>query len=428
MQSQLDMFDMDPTDGSLSFSLLGNLAGAPWYLVNASYRQFVNIGICGGTGCGKSSLVNALLNFSPGDIGAAPVGTASLSNAPVPYIFNDELIVGGVGKPGKWKPILIWDLPGAGCKDYPQDTYCKDLGISYFDLVIVVSSRRITEIDKMLVSELQHARVPYFVVRTKMDIDVKNDHLDFARQEEETMNIVRKSLLENDVIASFLVSPRRPTKFELHQLCLNIYAWIMCHVRQQVISDLQCPVCTDTLPSMSDCSNNDTMMKKVVQWKVEIDRTDGEPLGVDVDSDNLEVVEVLEEGLIPQWNKKHANCAVKVGDRFRAANDVYETNSVIEECKVAKLLRIAVVREVSVSSEDFDLIGGNGNASSLLQGLELRPRRCYHCETLFCFRCVSMLALECNGGCDAICPSCNRLMSGTSNSSSWMFGLDWWWS
>jgi hypothetical protein len=264
-----------------------------------------------------------------------------------------------------------------------------------------------------------------------MDIDVKNDALDFARPESETIDIVRKSLLQNDVLASFLVSPRRPSKFELHQLCLNLYAWIRCHVRRQVTSDVQCPVCAETIQSLLENKDDTKMTTKVVQWKIDLDRRDGQPLGVDVDSDSLEVVEVLEEGLIPQWNEEHADRAVKAGDRFRLVNGIIETESVIEECKAERLLQISVVREVIVrSDQDYDdlMKSLHGNGSSLLQdlaGAELRHRQCHDCQTIICGRCASMLALECNGQADALCPNCNRLMSGNSTNSSWLFWLGW---
>ncbi|KAI9025615.1 interferon-inducible GTPase-domain-containing protein, partial [Hyaloraphidium curvatum] len=73
-----------------------------------------NIGYCGPSGVGKSSLVNALLGLRNGAPGAADTGivetTATIkkyNNPSLPYLDN-------------------WDIPGAGTENHPAATYFAD--------------------------------------------------------------------------------------------------------------------------------------------------------------------------------------------------------------------------------------------------------------------------------------------------------------
>jgi len=68
---------------------------------------------------------------------------------------------------------VMWDLPGVGTPNYPQATYLKEMGIRYFDVVVLLTSTRFTEAELMLVNELRRFEVPFFLVRNKIDADVE---------------------------------------------------------------------------------------------------------------------------------------------------------------------------------------------------------------------------------------------------------------
>jgi len=70
---------------------------------------------------------------------------------------------------------VIWDLPGVGTPNCPQATYIKDMGIRYFDVVVLMTATRFTEAELMLVKELQKWKVPFFLVRNKTDSDVLSE-------------------------------------------------------------------------------------------------------------------------------------------------------------------------------------------------------------------------------------------------------------
>merc|ERR1712110_456694 len=104
-----------------------------------------------------------LRDMKPRDVGAAEVGVEETTMDPRPYPLP------------QLPHVRLWDLPGAGTPKFPQETYLRDMGLRYFDIVIVVSKERFTQIDVMLLQELVEFGVPHFTVRTKIDIDVDNN-------------------------------------------------------------------------------------------------------------------------------------------------------------------------------------------------------------------------------------------------------------
>lgn len=70
---------------------------------------------------------------------------------------------------------VIWDLPGVGTPNFPQAAYLREMGIRHFDMVAVMTASRFTEAELMLVDELKYWKVPYFLVRNKVDADVQSE-------------------------------------------------------------------------------------------------------------------------------------------------------------------------------------------------------------------------------------------------------------
>jgi len=87
---------------------------------------------------------------------------------PTPYRLQDTQRV-----------VHIWDLPGQGTSMFPSATYLRDMGLKYFDVVIITTDGRWTENDKTLYHALKFAGIQFLVVRTKVDLavdDCFNDH------------------------------------------------------------------------------------------------------------------------------------------------------------------------------------------------------------------------------------------------------------
>jgi len=115
----------------------------------------------------------------------------------------------------------LWDLPGAGTPKFPLNNYLRVMGIKYFDLVIVIAAGRFTETDLTLMKEMSRNGVPYFAIRTKIDLEIENAMWDMGLDEEETMEVIREDLRANTGLPDeriFLVSSREPEKYDLAAL------------------------------------------------------------------------------------------------------------------------------------------------------------------------------------------------------------------
>lgn len=201
----------------------------PAFLAAERKRGTVMIAVTGGAGVGKSSLVNALCGFRPNDPVGADTGVVETTCEPLMYrlpghtrilrslaeekaevCMGDRLLLCGadgrlegtvaevvsVHSEDTWTARLedgtdivvgshdlrgalvsraIWDLPGVGTNAFPQETYLKRMGIRHFDAVILVTASRFTEADVMLLDELRHWKVPFLLVRNKIDMDVQQE-------------------------------------------------------------------------------------------------------------------------------------------------------------------------------------------------------------------------------------------------------------
>lgn len=200
----------------------------PAFLQDAGMDGQIMVGVTGASGVGKSSLVNALRRIKDSDPDAAKTGITESTLEPKMYRYCKEenmtkkdlyrelkgdqklspgdrvILEGSSAGPAELLEVsdkhykvcvadgqqvdvtreqivgiraecMIWDLPGIGTPTFPQATYLKRMGIRYFDAVILVTSTRFTEAELLLAEELQKFKVPYFMVRNKVDIDIESE-------------------------------------------------------------------------------------------------------------------------------------------------------------------------------------------------------------------------------------------------------------
>jgi len=157
-------------------------------------------------GVGKSTLINALRGLHARNADAAPVGIGHTTRRPKPYNF-----VGDVALLTR-NMARLWDLPGAGTKDWPCASYVRDAGLRHFDGVIFVTSDAFSELEAALMRQLQEFQVPYYVVRNKVDQDVANNAEDNNRNLEESLAEIRHELFDRgcDPARTFLISAKNP--------------------------------------------------------------------------------------------------------------------------------------------------------------------------------------------------------------------------
>eukprot|EP00439_Symbiodinium_sp_Y106_P023116 s6525_g2.t2 len=166
----------------------------------------INIAVVGNSGVGKSLLINRLRKLRPQAEGWAAVGVNETTRVPTMYPYPNHPLV------------RLWDLPGAGTAAVPAETYLQDMGLRYFDEVVVVTAGRFTEMEEALRGELERHGVPYRMVRTKVDQDIANNKEDNFVEKQETLKQIREDLEKTHKVETtslYLVSSRDQDDFDM---------------------------------------------------------------------------------------------------------------------------------------------------------------------------------------------------------------------
>merc|ERR1712013_910710 len=83
------------------------------------------------------------------------------------------------------------------------------MGLRYFDLVFIVSAARWKEHDKLLMKELERHKVPFFVLRTKVDLDIDSNYDDNGIKPKETLELLRKECREAGLDNVFFITKKK---------------------------------------------------------------------------------------------------------------------------------------------------------------------------------------------------------------------------
>eukprot|EP00954_Amorphochlora_amoebiformis_P025125 1371036-Amorphochlora_amoeboformis.AAC.1 len=182
----------------------------PQWLVDAGYKATGNVAVTGNSGTGKSSLNNALRGLTPRDAEAAAVGVKETTLDPEGYEFS---LAG--------PDMKLWDLPGAGTPRFPLQSYMRNMGIKYFDEVVIASASRFTETDLALMDELRQHGIPFIALRTKIDLELKNAAHDSGSSEAETLRKIREDIKMNSLLPDdriYMVSVRKQDEYDFQRL------------------------------------------------------------------------------------------------------------------------------------------------------------------------------------------------------------------
>ncbi|CAM6093354.1 unnamed protein product [Calypogeia fissa] len=119
--------------------------------------------ICGSSGSGKSSLVNAFRGLKTNHPHAAKVGVTETTTE-----------IGRYPDPHPLSQYVWYDIPGAGTPLQRDWQYFNRQGLFVFDLIIVVYADRFRTIDVDIIENCNRFRIPVFVVRSKADMHIQN--------------------------------------------------------------------------------------------------------------------------------------------------------------------------------------------------------------------------------------------------------------
>ena len=122
----------------------------------------VKIAIIGQSGSGKSTFINRFRGLTPKDkcktnsIGEnlyAPVGLKETTFEIIQYEFEEN------------PKIQLYDLPGAGTKNFPVETYPKKIQMDQYDAFVLLTKDRFLESDTKILAEIIKRGKPYFFAR-----------------------------------------------------------------------------------------------------------------------------------------------------------------------------------------------------------------------------------------------------------------------
>jgi len=197
----------------------------PEALTDANYVRTVNVAVTGASGAGKSLFVNNVRGIKHGHPDWAPVGVNETTAEPIPYAFPGE------------PRVRLWDMQGASTTCTSENTsaiYIRKIGLRYFDIVLLLSCRRFSELEYEVVTELRGHGVPFFFVRTKLDVDIMNNMADNRLDAEETERKIREDLLVSGIAEPYLINVREVGKHDFPQLFRDVIGALACPLHEVV--------------------------------------------------------------------------------------------------------------------------------------------------------------------------------------------------
>jgi len=182
----------------------------PDHLNKPEYLNGVNVAVIGGSGQGKSSLICALLGITHDKTTAEAWNMLEVTNAAPKRGAAGETTQTAMpySSVHLGSGVFLWDTPGAGTLKHPTESYIEEIGLKYFNGVLIVSQDRVTDVDLALMSHCRKHKIPHQFVRSKIDIALDADMIDNARPAEVTLANIREQLGQKGVGSPHLVTTR----------------------------------------------------------------------------------------------------------------------------------------------------------------------------------------------------------------------------
>ncbi|KAK2122378.1 interferon-inducible GTPase-domain-containing protein, partial [Fusarium oxysporum II5] len=118
----------------------------------------IHIAVCGQSGSGKSSVINALRGIQNSQVGAAPTGTTETTQTRSTYHAHESICT-----------TTLHDLPGGGTRRAPIEDYYNNQKLYLFDFLLVIHSGRLGQLDIETVKNCLRIRQPFLIIRSKSD-------------------------------------------------------------------------------------------------------------------------------------------------------------------------------------------------------------------------------------------------------------------
>ncbi|MCI4374391.1 hypothetical protein PGIGA_G00005750 [Pangasianodon gigas] len=176
------------------------------------YDRFkLDVAVTGDSGSGKSTLINALLGLAHDAKGAAPTGVVETTMEPAAYQYPN------------CPQVRLWDLPGMGTPSFTSKSYVETINFNLYDVFFVVISERFRENNMLLIDEIHKQKKPFYVIRTKVDNDLRAQSRKYNFTETGALTVMRDECLKyieekNLHPHVFLVSAHDTQNYDMQKL------------------------------------------------------------------------------------------------------------------------------------------------------------------------------------------------------------------
>jgi len=145
--------------------------------------------------------------------------------------------------------LRLWDMPSFDGGTHTPESLCNELGLAYFDAVVIVYSERLTNFEITLLRRLDETmRVPTFLVRSQVDVDVENECADHGSSEAETLGKLRGEAVVQGASSTYLVDATDPGRHDLPDLFAGICK--IARARARALAETECPICFEDFKSV----------------------------------------------------------------------------------------------------------------------------------------------------------------------------------
>ena len=149
--------------------------------------------------------------------------------------------------------IKFWDLPGIGTPNYPNmATYCEKVELEKFNAFLILTAVRFTENDLELAKKIKSINKNFFLIRTKIDENVRGGRSRKRSFDEKAMlQKIRSDSAENlgDLLSDerdiFLISNHDRDKWDFARLLQAILDALPTYQRESMVLSLGNSVTTD---------------------------------------------------------------------------------------------------------------------------------------------------------------------------------------
>ena len=121
--------------------------------------------------------------------------------------------------------IKVWDVPGIGTPNYPDlETYCEKVNLEKYNTFLIFTASRFTDNDLELAKKIREIKKTFFLIRTKIDENVRAEKRKRSFNEEAMLEKIRRNCVESlgDLLSNerdiFLISNHEPGKWDFARL------------------------------------------------------------------------------------------------------------------------------------------------------------------------------------------------------------------